>query len=151
PSTGKSTPTNATSTTGGISIKLPPLPTAIPSTPGSASLTPVSTISVSSGASGPISSGTGAIPTGFPHYFSFGATNSPGAVNKLDEQRSQNGTSYAFRYQYLAGGANTGHGWETWNQPSGQFATYYMQESAQHGYIPAFVYYEICQSNGPLG
>lgn len=73
----------------------------------------------------------------------------PGAAAALDAQRSQNGTAYAFRYQYLAGGVNTKSGWETWNQPAGQFAAFYMQENAQHGYTPAFVYYELCQSNGP--
>jgi hypothetical protein len=86
-----------------------------------------------------------------PRYFSFGISNSPGAVSMLDDQHSQNGTAFAFRYQYLTGGVNTGQGWQTWNQPAGQFATYYMQESAQHSYIPAFVFYEICPSNGPVG
>ena len=33
-----------------------------------------------------------------------------------------------FRYQYLAGGVNTGNGWATWNT-NGDFATYYIQES----------------------
>lgn len=73
----------------------------------------------------------------------------PGTAYLLDEQRSTNGTAYAFRYQYLTGGVNTGKGWETWQAPRGQFATSYMQESDQHGYIPAFVYYELCLSNGP--
>ena len=82
-------------------------------------------------------------------YFSFGVVNAPGDATLLDAMRSQNGTFFAFRYQYLAGGVNTGSGWETWNTPSGQFATYYIQESSQHGYIPTFVYYEMCQSNGP--
>jgi hypothetical protein len=63
--------------------------------------------------------------------------------------RSRNGAAFSFRYQYLTGGVNTSNGWEHWQQPSGQFATSYMQESAQHGYMPAFVYYEICLSNGP--
>jgi len=86
-----------------------------------------------------------------PRYFSFGISNSPGAVSALDDQRSQNGTAFAFRYQYLTGGVNTSQGWETWNQPAGQFATYYMQESAQHSYTPALVFFELCSSNGPLG
>ena len=98
---------------------------------------------------GPVASGSGTLPSGFPHYFSFGVMNAPGAVSDLNQMRSTNGTSYAFRYQYLTGGVNTGHGWETWNQPAGQFATNYMQESAQNGYMPVFVYYEICLSNGP--
>lgn len=98
---------------------------------------------------GPVPSGSGIIPSAFPHYFSFGVMNGPGAASTLDAMRSQNGTAFAFRYQYLTGGVNTGSGWETWNQPAGQFATYYMQESMQHGYTPVFVYYELCLSNGP--
>src|SRR5262249_36301924 len=94
-------------------------------------------------------SGSGTLPAGFPRFFSFGVTNAPGEADTLDAMRSQNGTAFSFRYQYLSGGVNTGKGWETWNQPAGQFAALYMQESAQHGYIPAFVYYELCQSNGP--
>ncbi len=98
---------------------------------------------------GPVPSGAGTIPAAFPHYFSFGVMSSPGGAGDLDSMRSSNGATFAFRYQYLSGGTNTGHGWETWNQPAGQFATYYMQDSDQHGYIPTFVYYELCQTDGP--
>jgi hypothetical protein len=98
---------------------------------------------------GPVPTGAGGVPAAFPPYFSFGVMSSLGEASLLDSMRSQNGTAFAFRYQYLTGGVNTGHGWETWNQPAGQYATNYMQESAQHGYIPAFVYYEMCLSNGP--
>lgn len=91
----------------------------------------------------------GGIPSAFPHYFSFGAMNNIGQATLLDAMRSQNGAAFAFRYQYLTGGVNTGHGWENWNQPTGQYALSYMQESAQHGYIPTFAYYELCLSNGP--
>jgi hypothetical protein len=98
---------------------------------------------------GPVPRGTGFIPAAFPPYFSFGIMNGPGSVSTLDEMRDDNNTDFAFRYQYLTGGVNTGRGWEHWNQPAGQYATNYMQESDQHGYIPAFVYYEICLSNGP--
>ncbi|HEU5227247.1 MAG TPA: hypothetical protein VFU49_05490 [Ktedonobacteraceae bacterium] len=111
---------------------LPAQPTAIASPPGS---------SIAAG-------GVGGIPAAFPRYFSFGVMNAPGAVAALDNMRQTNGAAFTFRYQYLSGGVNTGHGWETWNQPAGQFATFYMQESAQRGYIPTFVYYELCQSNG---
>lgn len=90
----------------------------------------------------------GTIPAGFPHYFSFGVMSPPATVAALDEMRSTNGAAFAFRYQYLTGGVNTGKGWETWQSPAGEFATYYMQESARHGYVPAFVYYELCLSNG---
>ncbi len=88
------------------------------------------------------------LASSFPHYLSFGAMSGPGGTAALDDMRAKNGTSYAFRYQYLTGGVNTGRGWEAWNSPAGQFVTSYTQESAQHGYIPAFVYYELCLSNG---
>lgn len=99
--------------------------------------------------SGPVPTGSGPIPTAFPRYFSFGVMSPPATAPALDNMRVTNGAAFTFRYQYLTGGANTGRGWETWQQPAGQFATYYMQESAQHGYIPTFVYYEICLTNGP--
>ena len=123
-------------TTGGFSLTVPSLPTPLPSGPVS---------------SGPVFSGSGPLPLSFPHYFSFGVINTPREVSALDTMRRQNGTVFAFRYQYLSGGVNTGRGWETWGQPAGQTATSYMQQSAQYGYEPVFVYYEICQSNGPQG
>lgn len=88
------------------------------------------------------------VPAGIPSHFSFGLMNSPGDIGLMNDMRSRNGTAWDFRYQYLAGGVNTGHGWETWNQPSGAFATSYVQESANNHYIPAFVYYEMLQSTG---
>ena len=50
-----------------------------------------------------------------------------------------------FRYQYLAGGVNTGNGWATWN-PDGEFARYYIEESVANGIIPVFTYYMMFQS-----
>ncbi len=91
------------------------------------------------------------VPAGLPAHFSFGITDSPGGTGYLDAMRSQNGTAWDYRYQYLSAGVNTGNGWSTWNQPAGAFATYYMQDSAANGYIPAFVYYNMLQSNGPSG
>ena len=130
PSVGKgSSLATPAKTTGGIVIHVPSLPTSFPSAP--------------------VPSGSGTIPSGFPRSFSFGVVNAPGGTSALDTMRNQNGTVFAFRYQYVSGGVNTGRGWETWNQPAGQFATFYMQESAQHGYTATFVYYELCQSNGP--
>lgn len=49
-----------------------------------------------------------------------------------------------FRYQYLAGGVNTGGGWANWNA-NGQFATYYIQASTD--VVPVFAYYMIAQSS----
>lgn len=88
------------------------------------------------------------LPPGIPSYFSFGVMNPPGDTTLLNDMRARNGTAWDFRYQYLAGGVNTGQGWETWNSPTGAFATFYMRESATNHYIPTFVYYEMLQSNG---
>src|SRR5262245_62935838 len=86
-----------------------------------------------------------------PGYFSFRLMDAPGDASALDAMRTQNGTAWNYRYQYLAGGVNTGHGWSTWNQPAGAFARFYIQDSQAHGYRPAFVYYNLLQSNGPSG
>jgi hypothetical protein len=52
---------------------------------------------------------------------------------------------FAFRYQYLSGGANTGNGWATWNA-NGDFATFYIQDSVASSIIPVFTYYMLLQS-----
>ena len=83
-----------------------------------------------------------------PSHLGFGVMNAPGAVGALNAMRTQNGTAWEYRYQYLAGGVNTGNGWETWNSPAGQFATNYLRESGNNGYVPALVYYEMAQSRG---
>src|SRR4030081_39268 len=84
-----------------------------------------------------------ASPTGLPGHFAFGVSAGQG-----DTWPTDSGVSWDYRYQYLAGGVNTGHGWETWN-PNGTFALNYAKESDQQGYIPMFPYYELFQSNGP--
>jgi hypothetical protein len=92
-----------------------------------------------------------AVPAGLPTHFSIGLMSAPGTTSAMDDMRSRNGAKWDFRYQYLSAGVNTGHGWATWNTPAGQFATYYLDDSAANGYIPAFVYYQLLQSNGPGG
>jgi hypothetical protein len=91
------------------------------------------------------------VPAGLPIHFSFGLMSAPGTSDAMNDMRTRNGTKWDFRYQYLSAGVNTGHGWATWNTPAGQFATYYMDDSAANGYIPAFVYFMLLQSNGPGG
>ena len=91
------------------------------------------------------------VPAGLPTHFSFGLMSAPGTSGGMNDMRTRNGTKWDFRYQYLSAGVNTGNGWATWNSPAGQFATYYMNDSAANGYIPAFVYYMLLQSNGPGG
>ena len=82
-----------------------------------------------------------------PAGLNFGVGNEPGDLNWM----TSSGVPWRYRYTYLAGGVNTGNGWETWNTPSGQYAAYYMQDSAAHGYLPVFSYYELLQSNPSTG
>src|SRR5882724_7027979 len=72
----------------------------------------------------------------------FGVTNDPSQLAWM----TSSGIPWKYRYQYLAGGVNTSGGWETWNSPTGAFATLYMDASANNGYIPVFSYYELLQS-----
>ena len=57
------------------------------------------------------------------------------------------GVPYDYRYQYLAGGVNTGDGWRSW-QGDGRYAASYVSATRAAGYIPGFIYYNILQS-GP--
>ncbi|HYT12633.1 MAG TPA: hypothetical protein VEL12_07585, partial [Candidatus Nitrosopolaris sp.] len=68
----------------------------------------------------------------------FGLANGPGT--QLDWMVAT-GVPWHYRYQYLAGGINTGGGstdpncganvgWQTWNSPAGQFVTDYINASA---------------------
>jgi hypothetical protein len=74
------------------------------------------------------------------HSFALGLTDSPGGAAKL---RRSGGLR--LRYQYLAGGVNTGGGWATWND-NGTFVDRYVAESARAGLVPVFSYYMIRQS-----
>jgi hypothetical protein len=70
-----------------------------------------------------------------------GLTDSPGGAAALHKSIKKIG----YRYQYLAGGVNTGHGWSTWN-PNGTFASMYVRESRRAGITPFFSYYMLLQS-----
>jgi len=52
---------------------------------------------------------------------------------------------FAFRYQYLAGGVNTGKGWSTWDADA-QFPVLYIKESAANRMTPVFTYYQVRHS-----
>src|SRR5256885_9958877 len=59
------------------------------------------------------------------------------------------GVPWKYRYQYLAGGANTTGGWLHWQGAGaapGQFAADYMAASGGAGHIPVFPYYVLLQS-----
>ena len=84
-----------------------------------------------------------AVPSGLPTHFGFGLEAGYG-----DTWMPQSGIAWDYRFQYLVGGVNTKQGWETWNTPTGAFATNYAREGGARGYIPMFPYYELLQSNG---
>jgi hypothetical protein len=86
-------------------------------------------------------------PRALPASLSFGLASEPGALTWM----TSSGVPWTYRYTYLSAGVNTGSGWETWNTPAGQYATYYMTDSASNGYIPVFSYYELLQSNPSVG
>lgn len=80
------------------------------------------------------------VPEGWPTRIELGLADSPGGAAAMRAT-----TSFGFRYQYLAGGANTGAGWSTWN-PNGDFARFYIEDSRAHGLTPVFTYYMLLQS-----
>jgi hypothetical protein len=103
------------------------------------------TLAVGLGVSIPGAHGASAQADALPRHFAFGVGAGLG-----DTWMPETGIPWDYRMQYLAGGVNTGSGWETWNE-GGQFPLYYARESDQHGYIPVFPYYELLQSSGSCG
>jgi hypothetical protein len=85
------------------------------------------------------------IPAGWPHHLALGATDSPGDAHALVRH-----APFDMRYQYLAGGVNTGNGWATWN-PNGSFASMYVSESIAAHTIPVLTYYQLLQSSPSRG
>jgi hypothetical protein len=85
------------------------------------------------------------LPAGWPHHVGLGLSDPPGDAKALARHAHLD-----FRYQYLAGGVNTGGGWSTWN-PSGTFASDYVRESIQAGVTPVFTYYQLLQSRPSSG
>ncbi len=80
----------------------------------------------------------------------FGVSSEPADLGWM----TGSGVPWRYRYQYLAGGVNTGSGWETWQDPAlppGQFATDYVNASAAAGYVPVLTYYELLQSSPSTG
>ena len=80
------------------------------------------------------------VPARWPTTLQLGTADSPGGAAALRKD-----APFGFRYQYLAGGANTGQGWSTWN-PDGSFVTRYDHESWAAGEIPVYSYYQLLQS-----
>src|SRR6185436_3655985 len=74
-------------------------------------------------------------PAAWPSTLDLGMSSGPDGAA---EMRST--AAFGFRYQYLAGGVNTGNGWATWN-PDGSFVTSYVRDSSEHGMATVFTYY----------
>jgi hypothetical protein len=103
-----------------------------------------SALQVAAGSYQAAARGAAALPQDRLH---FGIANGPSDLSWM----TSSGVPWRYRYQYLAGGVNTGKGWETWNTPTGAFATLYVNASGANGYIPVFTYYELLQSNPSTG
>ena len=80
------------------------------------------------------------LPAHWPTTLQIGMADPPGGAAAL--RRS---APFGLRYQYLAGGVNTGQGWSTWN-PNGTFASMYVADSWSHGMLPVLTYYMLLQS-----
>jgi hypothetical protein len=82
-----------------------------------------------------------AVPASWPFAsVEVGLADSPGGAAALRAS-----APFGLRYQYLAGGVNTGSGWATWNT-NGAFVTWYVQDSVANGMVPVFPYYMMLQS-----
>jgi hypothetical protein len=89
------------------------------------------------------------LPSGWPSTLQLGRSDGPGGASGIKAK-----APFAFRYQYLAGGVNTGAsgvntGWQTWQEntaPPGTFVTRYIDESIAQGMTPVFTYYMLLQS-----
>ncbi|HEY7416664.1 MAG TPA: hypothetical protein VH593_15860 [Ktedonobacteraceae bacterium] len=103
-------------------------------TPGQSSTHPWGVASPGAGQGAGSNLPVGALPSSFPHYFSFGVLNAPHTASALDEMRSENGTAFAFRYEVLSGTIDA------------QAVLQYMQESAWHKYTPAFIFDRLAAS-----
>ncbi|HXK12912.1 MAG TPA: hypothetical protein VNH45_00100 [Gaiellaceae bacterium] len=80
------------------------------------------------------------LPAKWPHSLQIGVADDPNGAAALRKV-----APFGFRYQYLAGGVNTGGGWATWN-PNGTFASMYVHDSWAHGELPVLTYYMLLQS-----
>lgn len=91
----------------------------------------------------------GAVPAGLPGHLGVGLSAGPGDLAPTGWVGTA-GIPFDYAYQYLAGGVNTGQGWETWNAAA-QFPLFYAQDARARGAIPVLSYYMLLQSSGPCG
>ena len=81
------------------------------------------------------------LPACWPSRIELGMADAPGGAAALRAT-----APFLFRYQYLAGGVNTGSGWATWNA-NADFLRFYIQDSVANGVVPVFTYYQLLQSS----
>ena len=87
-----------------------------------------------------------ALPAAWPFdRLEIGFADSPGGAAGLRAT-----APFGLRYQYLAGGVNTGNGWATWNA-GGDFVKWYVQDSVANGMVAVFPYYQMLQSTPATG
>ncbi len=97
----------------------------------------------------PSTTPAGAVPAGLPHRLGIGLAASPDDLAPAPTGWvASTGVPFDYVYQYLAGGVNTGSGWQTWNADA-QFPLLYAQDARARSAIPVFSYYMLLQSNGP--
>jgi hypothetical protein len=75
---------------------------------------------------------TVASPAALLPYFALGLKNTSINLSWM----TGSGVAWNYRYQYL------NVGWESWNSPSGQIVTNYIQDSVNNHYVPVFDWYE---------
>jgi hypothetical protein len=88
-----------------------------------------------------------AAETGLKDHFGIGLAAAPDAGG-LEGWLPESGIPWDYAYQYLAGGANTGQGWATWNE-KGQFPLFYARSASSRGYTPVLTYYQLLHTDGP--
>jgi hypothetical protein len=84
-------------------------------------------------------------PGAWPERLAVGVSDAPGGAAKLGRRAGVD-----LRYQYLAGGVDTGNGWSTWNE-DGTFVSRYVQESRAARLLPVLTYYMLLQSRPDRG
>jgi hypothetical protein len=103
------------------------------------------------GSPSPTRTPSGALPTGLPARLGIGLSASPpDLASSPPGWVTSAGIPFDYAYQYLAGGVNTGGGWQTWNS-NAQFPLLYAQSAHARGAIPVFPYYMLLQSSGSCG
>lgn len=84
------------------------------------------------------------LPPQLPHHLGLGVSADLGAQG-LGGWVPQTKVPFDYVYQYLAGGVNTGSGWQTWDRDA-TFPLIYADEAKAQHHLPVFSYYMIKQS-----